>query len=70
MAGEARVATEQADRPAISAVAIGIAALEAYALTRQTVQLRRDGRIAPEAPDEARTEALHNDQQDIGPLRA
>ena len=34
VAREARVATEQADRAAVGAVAIGIAALEAYALTR------------------------------------
>ena len=65
--GEARVAAEDRDEPAVGAVAIGIAAREEDTLTSQAIEVRADLGILTQDTRIASTVALEDEQDDIRP---
>ena len=67
MRGEARVAAEDRDEPAVGAVAIGIAAREEDTLTSQAIEVRADLGILTQDTRIASTVALEDEQDDIRP---
>ena len=65
MRGEARVATEDRDEPAVGAVAIGIAAREEDTLTSQAIKVRTDLGLLSQDTRIASAVALEDEEDDI-----
>ena len=63
--GEARVATEDRDKPAVGAVAIGIAAREEDSLTSQAIKVRADLGLLAQDTRIASAVALEDEEDDI-----
>lgn len=63
--GEARVATEDRDEPAVGAVAIGIAAREEDTLTSQAIEVRADLGLLTQDTCIASAVALEDEEDDI-----
>ena len=65
--GEARVAAEDRDEPAVGAVAIGIAAREEDTLTSQAIEVRADLGLLAQDTRIASAVALEDEEDDIRP---
>ena len=70
VSGEARVATQGGEYSAVCAVAIGIALAEDHTLTSEAVEVGGDVGHPSEALDILCSEALEDDEDYVGSLRA